>query len=65
MKAEAKEEIKLASNAIKTLGGVIRRTVQFKLYNDECDRTLILIEKVCNTNVKYPRKYSEIKKKPL
>ena len=65
MKADAKDEIKLASKAIKTLGGVIRKTFEFKLYNNECERTLILIEKLSCTNVKYPRKYSEIKKKPL
>ena len=65
MKADAKDEIKLASKAIKTLGGIVRKTFEFKLYNNECERTLILIEKLSCTNVKYPRKYSEIKKKPL
>lgn len=65
MKAEAKQEIKDSKNAIKTLGGVIKDTVIFKLPFDAGIRTLIKIEKINKTNVKYPRKFNEIKKKPL
>ena len=65
MKADAKEEIKNAQNAIKTLGGVIKDIINFQLPNDTGIRTLIKIEKVSKTNEKYPRKFAEIKKKPL
>ena len=65
MKADAKEEIKNAENAIKTLGGVIKETVVFELPIENATRTLIKIEKKYKTSVKYPRKFSEIKKKPL
>lgn len=65
MKADAKDEIKLSKNAIKTLGGVLRDTILFKLPKDAGERTLIIIEKINKTSVKYPRKFSEIKKKPL
>ncbi len=65
MKADAKEEIKNAQNAIKTLGGVIKDTIVFSLPNENGIRTLIKIQKISKTNGKYPRKFSEIKKKPL
>ena len=65
MKADAKDEIKSSKNAIKTLGGVLRDTILFKLPKDAGERTLIIIEKINKTSVKYPRKFSEIKKKPL
>ena len=65
MKADAKDEIKSSHNAIITLGGVLRDTILFKLPKDAGERTLIIIEKINKTSVKYPRKFSEIKKKPL
>ncbi len=65
MKAEAKEEIKNTKNAIETLGGVIKESIIFELPNENGTRTLIKIEKKYKTSVKYPRKFSEIKKKPL
>ena len=65
MKADAKDEIKSSQNAIKTLGGVLRDTILFKLPKDAGERTFIIIEKINKTSVKYPRKFSEIRKKPL
>ena len=65
MKADAKEEIENAQNAIKTLGGVIKEIIIFELPNKNGTRTLIKIQKKYKTSVKYPRKFSEIKKKPL
>lgn len=65
MKADAKEEIKSSENAIKTLGGVLKDTILFKLPKDGGERTLVVIEKINKTSVKYPRKFNEIKKKPL
>ena len=65
MKADAKEEINNSKSAIETLGGVIEDVVIFNLPCEKSIRTLIKIEKKVKTNVKYPRKFSEIKKKPL
>ena len=65
MKADANLEVENAKNAIKTLGGVLRDTIVFNLLYDAGVRTLIKIEKVSKTNIKYPRKISEIKKKPM
>ena len=65
MKADANLEIKMSKNAIKTLGGVIQDILIFELPNNEGVRTLIKIKKIDKTNSKYPRKFNEIKKKPL
>lgn len=65
MKADVKEELKSAEKGVKTLGGVLKDTIIFELPYDAGTRTLIKIEKLVKTSVKYPRKFSEIKKKPL
>lgn len=65
MKGTINEELKKAENAIKTLGCVIKETITFKLPNDAGTRTLIKIKKHSKTSDKYPRKFNEIKKKPL
>lgn len=65
MKADVKEELNASKKAIETLGGVIKDIIVFELPYDKGTRTLIKIEKKVKTNVKFPRKFSEIKKKPL
>lgn len=65
MKSEVKEELTMSLNAIKTLGGVIKEVKEFKLPFDNSKRSLIKIEKIVKTSVKYPRKFNEIRKKPL
>ena len=65
MKAEVENELNSAKKAIKTLGGVLKETIIFSLPKDAGPRTLVKIEKVNKTTDKYPRKFSEIKKKPL
>lgn len=65
MKADLKDELKNAEKAIKTLGGVIEESFEFKLFNESDKRTIIKIRKTLKTKEKYPRKFSEIKKNPL
>lgn len=65
MKANIKDELELSKTAIKKLCGKINSVISFKLYNNLDKRSLILIKKIDKTNDKYPRKFSEIKKKPL
>lgn len=65
MKSEIEEELKDAKNALDTLGTVIKEIISFKLPISEDKRTLIIIKKIKPTNEKYPRKFGEIKKKPL
>ena len=65
MKGICNEELDNAQKAIGTLGGVLENVIKFKLFKEELERTLIKIKKIKKTNIKYPRKFSEIKKKPL
>lgn len=65
MKADLREELNDSKSAIKTLGAKIEDIIKFNLPEDYAERTLIKIKKITNTPVKYPRKYNEIKKKPL
>lgn len=65
MKADANEEIENSKKAIETLGAVIENICSFNLFNNTLRRTIIKIKKTRITNEKYPRKFNEIKKKPL
>lgn len=65
MKGNAKEEIEEGKNAFKVLNSYIEKSLEFKLPIENSQRDLIKIKKISITNKKYPRKYSEIKKKKL
>jgi len=65
MKANTKEEIDNASNALNLLSCEIKHIERFELPIEDSQRTIIKIGKNKKTNKKYPRKYSEIKKNPL
>ena len=64
-KGNAEQELKESTNALKVLNSVIENKIEFKLPKEESIRTLIKIKKQKPTNKIYPRKFSEIKKKPL
>lgn len=65
MKANISQEITDSQNALNLLDSKIVDVIEFNLPKEESKRTLIKIKKVKETNKKYPRKYSEIKKKTL
>ena len=52
-------------NAIKLLNCKIDNIIKFKLPKEESNRSLIIIIKISSTPLKYPRKYNDIKRKPL
>ena len=54
-----------ASNALLKLNSEIIETKSFLLPIENSNRTIIKIKKIKETDKKYPRKYSEIKKNPL
>ncbi len=58
------EEIESA-NAIKILGAKYKEKITYKLYNNENDRTLHIIEKIAITPQKYPRGNGKERSKPL
>lgn len=59
------EEIENSKNAIKILGGEIEKIEEFKLPNSDINRTIVIIKKVKETPVKYPRKAGTPAKEPL
>ena len=58
------DELKDSANALKVLNGKVDKTVSLTLPNGD-NRCLIIIKKQGETPNKYPRNYSQIKKKPL
>ncbi|MBE6159499.1 MAG: 16S rRNA (guanine(527)-N(7))-methyltransferase RsmG [Lactobacillales bacterium] len=65
MKGNINEELEESKNAIKLLNSELEEVIEFKLPIEESTRNLVKITKISKTNTKYPRKYSEIKKKKL
>lgn len=51
--------------AISQLNVSLEKVVHFQLPYEKSNRTLILFRKLSKTNIKYPRRFIEIKKKPL
>lgn len=64
LKANMIEELKEIDNAINELNVRLIKKEEFKLPIEGSTRTILLFEKL-KDNKKYPRKYSEIKKKRL
>lgn len=65
MKANTSQELGNAYNAIKVLNLEIEHIEEFTLPYEDSIRTLIKFKKMKATDRKYPRKFSEIKKKSL
>lgn len=59
------EEVKIAQNAIKILGGKVEKIEEFILPNTDIGRTIIVIKKIKNTPNKYPRKAGTPAKQPI
>ena len=64
-KGNISREIIESENALKQLDSIIEQIEEFELPKENSTRTIIKIKKENKTNKKYPRKFSEIKKKPL
>ena len=62
-KGDAEEEIKEAENAVKELGGKIESIEVLDL--EGAKRTFVVIRKISETPIKYPRANGRIRKKPL
>ncbi|MBQ2685274.1 MAG: 16S rRNA (guanine(527)-N(7))-methyltransferase RsmG [Erysipelotrichaceae bacterium] len=61
---KAYQELENASRAIRVLGGTVREVREIPLSSDQT-RVLTDIQKTSEHDPKYPRNYSQIKKKPL
>lgn len=62
---EIEEEINNGKSAIKKLGGEIQKIIPFQLSNTDISRSFIVITKVSNTKMKFPRKAGLPSKEPL
>ncbi len=62
-KGDYKEELSEAQNAIKILGGRVKKEVEFTL--NEAKRGIIYVEKINSTDKKYPRGRGKERKCPL
>ena len=65
MKANIEEELKQSSNAMNLLNTILLDRIEFSLPFEDSKRNLLLFKKEKITSLKYPRKNSEIQKKPL
>ena len=54
-----------SNKALNLLKAKKIQTLNFKLPIEESERTIVLVQKYDKTDLKYPRKFSDIKKKPL
>ena len=65
MKSEIENELNNSLTGIETLGGYLIKTKTTKLPNERGIRSFVIIKKNTKTNLKYPRQYNQILKKPL
>ena len=65
MKAKMEMEITTLNSILAKLNGKINEIISFDLPYEHSIRNLIKVKKVGITNLKYPRKFQDIKKKPL
>ena len=65
MKGHLEVDINTLNSIIKKLNGKLEEIISFDLPNEHSVRNLLKIRKIDKTNLKYPRKFSDIKKKPL
>lgn len=59
------EEIMTGKNAIGTLGGKFVEIVKTEIPGEDFNHNIVIVEKIRNTEEKYPRKYAQIEKKPI
>lgn len=57
------EDINLAQNAVKILGGKISEQIEYDLNKEQ--RKIVVVKKITQTSAKYPRSSNKISSKPL
>ena len=65
LKGEVTKELNDSQNALSILKGKIIKKEEFFLPIENSKRTILLIEKSDKNNIKYPRQFNQIKRKPL
>ena len=64
-KGSNEEEVKAGIYAVETLGGAISKIEKTTLYGRSDPRMFIIVEKKSKTDIKYPRSFEKISKRPL
>lgn len=59
------EEIKTAEFAVKALGGKVEGVKRYTIPGTDIVHAAVMVRKVKNTPEQYPRRFAQIKKKPL
>lgn len=66
MKArDCDDEIKSAENAIKTLGAIFEKRVDYTLPTTDITHTILIFRKIEPMPARYPRRFAKIKSQPL
>ena len=65
LKGTNSEEITEGISAIETLGGKVSEVINYELPEMMGKRAIVKVQKIKNTNHKYPRLFGQIKKMPL
>ena len=65
MKSMAQLEIESSAHALKLLNSTLLPSISFKLPIEDSHREIVIVRKDRETDLKYPRLYDQIKKKPL
>lgn len=65
MKGSIEGELEEASNSIKELNSELENVISFTLPIENSIRNLVIIKKIGDNKIKYPRSFTEIKNKPL
>lgn len=65
MKGNISQEIETLATSLNKIDGKLLKTDIFILPKENSNRSIVVISKLGNTNMKYPRRNSEIKNKPL
>ena len=62
---ELDAELEEAKRAIRTLGGVVEKKLDYTIPGTDVTHCAVLIRKCADTPAKYPRRWAQIKKSPL
>lgn len=62
---ELPEELREAYVALKTLGGTVEQTLDYTIPGTDVTHSAVLIRKTASSPPRYPRRWAQIKKKPL
>ena len=64
-KADCEEEVSQADFAVRALGGRVREVRRYAVPGADTVHGVVVIEKVKPTPPQYPRRWAQMKKKPL